>query len=285
MDSLANNPSGNIYGQPAQTGNGDVLELVNQLRDRDMRDFKDKSNFMSDLSLKQDKMRAMFNPDRLGLKDNQQPLPNQEMNTVLGQDPNAMTGYEKNKIGLEQQNLGLERQKIAQSGKLSQNALDIKQQQADLAQQKSDQIHAQKQSDMERKIAEADKKLEFAKQKLETDSADKEKSLQAHKDLAAAMEERHKLELAQKDAQFQRTSEQHQQTIDRLNKDLEQKKNTKTTTELNADGSKKTVTTERGDTGTVQVIGKDGKSYTIPKNKLNDMDADGTPHWKQQEEE
>ena len=287
MDNLAANPKGGsgIYGQPGPD-NTDVMGMVNQMKDREMMDFKNKANFMSDLSLKQDKMRALFNPDRLGLRDNLQPGQTMEggpPNVQIAQDPNQMTGYQKGELGVRQQGLNLESQKIGQTGKLGQEAINVKNQQLELNQQKSNQIHEQKLADMQRKTNEADAKIQQAQAALESKNNNSEQTLQAHKDLAAAVEERHKLEIAQKDAQFQKKSEEHQQTIKSMEAKLKQGANTKTTTETNPDGTKRTVTTQKGDAAdSVQVTGKDGKTYTIPKDKLNDMDADGTPHWKQQ---
>ncbi len=277
MDNLAANPRGSgIYGQVQPTSDQDVLGIVNQLKDRDMSDFKNKANFMADLSLKQDKMRALFDPSKLGGPSQGADIQGGQPNVVF-HDPNAMTGFEKNKINLEQQGLGLEKQKLAQNKSLGENAQAIKQQQADLAQQKSDQINAGKQADLQRKIEDADKKLEFARQKLEVDSGNKDKALQAHKDLAAAMEERHKLELENKQHQFDVTSAQHQQQIDRLNEQLKQSGETEQTTEISPDGTKKIVKTKKGGNDTVKVTGKDGKSYMIPKDKVDDWNKNHMP--------
>lgn len=286
MDSLAANPSGGsgIYGsnRTVQPNGQDALNLLFQLKDRENRDFRDKANFMSDLSLKQDRMRNLFDPE----KQNTPP-----MNTVIAKDPNQMTGYEKGELDIKKQGVGLEKQKLAQQGKQGQSALDIKQQTADLAQQKNDQINETKNADMQRKIADADKKLQLAQQALEQKGNNAEAALQAHKDLAAAMEERHKLEIAQKDAQFKTTSDQHQQTIDALNERLKQGKNSKTTTEINPEGTKKTVTTQKGNM--IQVSGpKTPKNpngiYTIPEDKEDDWNRnhkDQPDQIKQDEEE
>lgn len=63
MDSLAANPgssSSSIYGQPQSPSDNDTLKIVNQLRNRELDDFKNKANFMADLSLKQEKLRDIF---------------------------------------------------------------------------------------------------------------------------------------------------------------------------------------------------------------------------------
>ena len=274
MDRLSANPSStsSIYGMPDQQSDQSVLDIVNKLKDREMQDFRDKANFMSDLSLRQEqRMRNLYDPEKSNL--------NQKQNTVM---VNQMTPYEQGELGIKQQGLNLESQRIGQQGKLGQQALDIKSQQEQLNKQKSDQINAQKQADLERKINEANQKIELAQQALQQKSDNAAAQLEAHKALAAAVEERHKLELDMKQHQFDVTSEQHQKQIKLLEERLKQAGVTETTTEINPERTRETVTTKRGDkAGTVNVIGKDGNQYTIPRDKLNDMDADGTPHWKQ----
>ena len=276
MSNLAANPSGSgIYGQPNPMTDDNALGIVNQLKDREMKDFMAKANFMSDLSLKQDRMKRIYDvQDQL----QQQAMPQSgQPNIVMGKDPNAMTGYEKGELGVRQQGLNLESQRLAQTGKLGQEALDVKSAQEKLNQQKSDQANAAKQADMERKINEANQKIELAQQALQQKTANAEAQLQAHKDLAAAMEERHKLELAQKDAQFQKISDQHQQTIDALQERLKQQGRTKTTVEQG--GETRTTTTERGSAigapvknpdGTYTVTAPDGSKGIIPGDKLDD---------------
>src|SRR6266853_4468077 len=113
MDSLAANPnnqnpnnpnpnspntsSSNIYGQPPIQNQPDALSLVNKIKDRQMQDFKDKANFMQDLGVKQEairqgKLRTIYN---LNTDQGDQ---NQQQNTVMGRDPNEMTGYEKGEL-------------------------------------------------------------------------------------------------------------------------------------------------------------------------------------------
>src|ERR1700676_2100732 len=98
MANLAANPSGSVYGQPAPD-NQDAMSLVNNLKDREMRDFQNKATFMSDLSLKQDRQRALFNPEdptgQLGASaTNKQPQQNTQMGKTE-QDPNQMSAFQK----------------------------------------------------------------------------------------------------------------------------------------------------------------------------------------------
>ncbi len=291
MDNLAANPRGDssIYGNPGiqKPDTESALYLVNQLKDREMKDFKDKSNFMSDLSLRQEgRMRALYDP-------NNQPINQQTgkisgpggepQNTVMAQDPNQLTGYQKGELGVKQQELNLNSQRLAQTGKLGQEAIDIRGKQETLNQQKSDQINKNKQADMERKAEEFGKRFEAMQAELERKTKAGEDTLQLHKDIAANVKERHELEMEKmkhdmnlKDEQFNELKKRHEDLTN-------ERENSQTTTEINSDGTKRTTTTKKGDVAnTVSVIGKDGKTYNIPKNKLNDKDADGTPHWKQQ---
>ncbi len=280
MDNLAANPGGSVYGQPSEMSQ-DPLGLVNAIKDREKQDFQDKAHFMSNLSIQQDRLRRLYGldgspqaPASFGPGGEQ---PDQK-NTVMAQDPNQLTGYQKADIGIKQQGLGLDQQKIAQTGKLGEERLGIQSAQEKLNQQKSDQINATKQADMQRKIDESGAKIEQAKAALESKNTNAEAQLQAHKDMAAAVAERHKLEIARLQGNFDTTSAQHQQTIDRLNEELKQKGRTKTTVALDPSGTKKTTTTLKGSAAdTVQVTGKDGKSYTIPKDKLPEWQANHSP--------
>jgi len=295
VDNIAANAPGRsgIYGQPGQGQDLDVLGIVNKLKDRELQDFKDKSNFMSDLSVKQQgKLRTMYDPNNQPI-DQQTGLRHtpdgQQMGVQLGYDSKMMpqsapmNDYQKGELGIRQQGVNLESQKLAQTGKLGQESMDIKTRQEALNKEKSDQINATKQADMQRKITESEAKIEQAQAVLESKNTNAEAQLEAHKALATAVEERHKLEMTQKQGQFDKLNEQHQELIKQSEKKLKQGSRSQTTVEQG--GEKRTTTTTRGDAAdTVNVMGKDGKQYTIPKDKLNDMDADGTPHWKQQEE-
>lgn len=295
MSSLAASPgNSSIYGQPKQTSDDDVLGIVNQMKDREMQDFQKKAIFMADLSNKQERMRALFDPSGptggqgqpvVGGGGQQGPIGQAgQQNTVMAKDPNEMTGYEKGELGVRQQGLNLESQKMAQQGKLGQESMDIKQQQEKLNQQKSDQINAQKQADMQRKSDEADQKIALAQKALEDKNNNAETALKAHQDMAAAVEERHKLEMQKLQDRFDTTSKQHQLTIDNLTEQIKQKGRSKTTV-TDSTGASRTTTTEKGSAAdTVKVKGKDGQMYEIPKDKLDDKDADGTPHWIQQDQ-
>lgn len=280
MDSLAANPSGSsgIYnsgGGSSSPGMGDVLNIVNQLKDREMRDFQAKSNFMSDLSLRQEaRMRNLFNPE--GATQGGQNT--QGMNTVVAHDPNQITGFQRGELGVRQGELGVRQQQLAQTGKIGQERIDIQSAQQKLNQQKSDQINANKQADMQRKIDESNRKLELAQADLDRKTKAGEDTIQAHKDYQSAIEERHKLELAQKQHQFDVTSEQHGKQIKALEERVKQTGKTTTKTRVNAEGTERTTETRRGAASdTVQVTGRDGKTYEIPADKEDDWNANHAP--------
>ena len=289
MQSLASNPGGSVYGQPGQMGMGDEMQLVNNLKDREMRDFKNKAAFMADLSLKQERMRDMYDPAKMkaqmsltgytppGMQQGQA-----GMNVVMGHDPNQITGFQKAELGQREKELGVRQSQVAQQGRLGQEALDIKSKQEALNQQKSDQINTAKQAEHERKIAEANAKLEHAQNVLQQRTESAEAQLKAHKDLAAAVEERHKAEMAMREHQFNTTSEQHNRTIASLEEQVKQKGKTTTKTSVNPEGTTKTTETRRGSAAdTVQVTGKDGQTYEIPADKEEEWNATHAPEGEQ----
>ncbi|MBI3334362.1 hypothetical protein HYZ97_02655 [Candidatus Pacearchaeota archaeon] len=299
MENLAADPSGSgIYqsGQPA------VLSLVNRLKDREMMDFKDKANFMSNLSIQQERARRLFDPQRQFEHEyNLAPQrPQGPEGPLIGQegqqqqatrfagsvrDPNVMTAFERGQLGIRQSELGvrqrragLEEQRIAQTGKLGEERLRIQSAQERLNQQKSDQINANKQADLERKINESNQKLELAQADLDRKTKAGEDTLQAHKAYQAAIEARHKLELDQKEHQFNVTSEQHDRQIKALETRIRQAGRTTTKTKISPEGTEKVTETRRGAAAdTVQVTGKDGQTYEIPADKVDDWNANHAP--------
>ena len=249
MQSLSNNPGGSIAGQPGTPP--DPLDLVNKIKNREKQDFQDKANFMSDLSIKQDRLRKIYGLDG-SQQQQQQPQQQQDPgganalhNAMNRMDPSQAPGAaQKAELGIRQQQANTESQRVNQQGQMGQQAQDTRTKQEQLNQQKSDQIHQQKQAELQAKIDEAGGKLTQAQAALSAKNTNVEQQLQAHKDLAAAMEERHKLELAQKDHQFQQLSDQHQQVIDNLEKSKNAPKTTTTT--ANPDGTQKTVNVQSG---------------------------------------
>lgn len=282
MDRLASNPSSSsgIFGMPQQENDNDTLSLVNRLKDREFRDYQNKAAFDDERSLRQEsRMRMLFDPSKSMLPQGMDQNPVTQ--NILTPDQQIDAQHR-----MDQPKLDLAREEMGQKSRFGQQGLDIKAAQEKLNDTKNAQINEDRDSDRNRKIEEANNKIGLAQQALEDKNANFDDKLQANKDMSAAMEERHKLELENKQHEFNITSDAHKKHISELEAQakerLKQGANSETTTEVNPDGSKKTVTTKKGDAAAmIQVLGKDGKTYTIPKDKMDDKDADGTPHWKQ----
>ena len=259
MDRLSANPTGSgIYGQPKRQRNdtGEMLSIVKQLKDREMQDFQKKAQFMSDLSLQQDRSRRIF--------DTQQQQQNPQEMDVVFQDLNYISPTDKAELGIKQQGVDLESQRLSQSGKLGQEALDIKQSQHELNQQKSDQINALKQAELERATAESNRKLELTQAELDRKIKSGEDTLELRRELAAAMEERHKLEIAMKQQQLEISNQQRDTALKAEQDRNDQSRFSRSTTALNPEGTERTTTIQRGTPAKrVKVVGPNGKSGTI----------------------
>jgi hypothetical protein len=227
---------------------------------------------MADLSLKQERLRAMYDPTALHQQDAQNP---QQMQPQVSQikDLNAMSGYEKGELGVKQQGMNLEQQKLDQNKQLGQEAADTKSAQEKLNQQKSDQIHAQKIAELEAKQAESKNKLDLAHQALTDKNTNLQNQLDLHDTIAKNTKAYHDAEMAKKDLVFAQSQKAHQDLMDNMQKKLDAANKTITTT-LNPDGTSKTVKTTTGSAEkTVRVQGKDGTFGTIPADKLDDWNA------------
>jgi hypothetical protein len=273
MQSLASNPGGGIYGANQQQV--DPLSLVNQIKNRDLQDFKDKANFMSNLSLQQDRLKRIYDNQDM---QNRQGGPNVQ----VARDSNQMTGYEKGELGIKQQQNNIESQRLAQQGRLGEQAIGVRTAQEQLNQQKSDQIYQQKQNELQAKINDSNARTQAAQDKLQQAGENAAAKLDATKEYQAAVEERHKLEMDMKDSQFRAADANHKAQIKVLQDKLDQQANTSTTTEVNPEGTKRTTTTQRGsgqgsssnkNTPTVMGTGKNGKQYPVPVDKIDDWNA------------
>lgn len=273
-----------VYGQPSPTDNQDTLSLVNQLKDREMMDFKNKAEYMADLSIRQQqRMRSMFGPDSMGGQN----LANRttvDTGEAPGQpSPDSLSSSPLSKLNPQQRlDYGLKQQELGQKERFGQEALDVKSAQEKLNQQKSDQIHEQKVNELQQKHDKAISDLDLANRKLQANTTDHQAHIDFLKAKQDADEARHNLDSARRDKQLDETKRMDDAKIQDLQDKLKQAQHTSVKTKLDASDNEKTVETTRGDAAeTVDVLGKDGKPYTIPKDKLNDMDSDGTPHWKQ----
>lgn len=282
MDRLAENPSSGIFGMPKQESDNDALSIVRKLKKINMQDYQDKARFDQDNSLRGEmRMRELFNPALINQKPNQNPAPPQ---TVLSTEQEL-----QNVERLQKPQLEIARSELGQKSRFGQQALDIKDAQQKLNDTKNSQINEDRDLERSRKVDESTrkadevtKKLELAERTLTDRTATSEARLQAYKDRSDAMDERHKLELTQKDSHFQTTSEQNAEKIRILEEQLAQRGLSESTTEVNEDGSKKVVTTKRGSAAEeIEVVDtKTGATGIIPKNKLDDKRPDGSPRWK-----
>ena len=268
MGNLAANPSGSggIYGQPGQQTNGDTLSLVRQLKDREMQDFKDKASFMSDLSLKQDRMRSLFQPASLSTQDQQMQQgqgQSQQMNTVMAKDPNQMTGYEKGELGMKQQGMNLDSQRMNQQGKLGQEALDVKTQQQNLTQQKSEMQNTRLMADMQRKSEDANQRLQLAQQALNDRNTTAEARISLQKEAAVAAKAAFDANSQMKQTQFDATNKSHLDTIAQQQKTLDQNANQTQVKTDNAGNTITTKTTKGSAANTIRVKGPNGESGTV----------------------
>jgi hypothetical protein len=285
IDNLAASPAGGIYGQPGQQNNqNDVLGIVNQLKDREMRDFQNKANFMSDLSVKQDRLKQLFSPETAsGIPGSNAQTANGPvggpsmqqggMNVQMGkteQDPNQLNAAQRAEMSMKQQGMGLEQQKIAQAGKMGEERLGIQKSQEQLNAKKEGDIHENAQAKLQAKIEESNGKLEQAQAALEAKTASGDAALKEHQALKDAMTERHKLELAQgqakldqKDAEFKVLQGQHDELIKQRGHTTETKKD--------AQGNAITTDTTRGSAANmVNMKGRDGKTYPVPADKAEE---------------
>lgn len=282
MQSLSSNPSGTgVYGATPQQSDQDVLGIVNRIKDRDMMDFQEKANFMSDLTLRQNRLQKLYGGDSIdpatapiggSPQDSQgQPGVQQPQNTVLDKSQ-EITPYQQGQLGIDRAKLQQEQQKIGQS----EEATTIKSAQEKLNQQKSDQINANKQAQLEDNVRKEQDNVKIAQQKLEQAGNDFATRTAAMQDYQKAMEAYHNANMERLQGNFDITSKQHQQTIDDMQKKIDQMSKTTTKTAINPEGTEKTVTTQRGNEpppGRVWGIGKDGNQYPVPIDKIDDWNA------------
>lgn len=279
LAAAGSSPSGVANPLGSGTGNfGDILDVYNNIKDREMRDFQNKASFMADLSLKQDRLRKLYDTmdSTYGMgpqitdtqKTGTNPSGQPQQNVVLGQDPNALTGYQKADLSMKQNAQNIESQRVAQQGRIGQEQVDIKQQQEKLNQQKSDQIRDQKINELQQKRDAALQKANETDAKLKQQEGDFNKKLDAMKQHEANMKELHDAETKLKDAQHEDAQIKMKANIDALKQRLDQaSKQTKSTT---VGGETKTETITKGTQDKVQMYGPDGSVHMIPKDKVQD---------------
>lgn len=264
LDRLAANPSGSgIAGAvaPESYNQNNLINLVNTIKDRDMNDFKAKANFMSDLSMRQNRMNSIYDPGQTNSNIDH------PMNTVLGKDPNAISPTDQVEIGLKKQGLGLEQQKIAQTGKLGEEAVSVRTAQEKLNQQKSDQINDLKMNDLQRKSDEANSRLDLANKAL-TQKGDNATAMQQLSQARIdALQAQHDLDNHRRDAQAADTQKMHEAAMKNMQDKLDlagQPTTVKTDVTNDASGNPNSVTktTSKG-SSRIKVTGPNGESGTV----------------------
>jgi hypothetical protein len=293
MSSLAANPSGSagVYGQSSQSNPNDTLNLVNQIKNREMSDYKDKANFMADLSLKQDRLRRLYDPQQ---PQQMQPQQQQDQQGMLnrmdpssaGNNPNAL---QKAELGIKQQQANTESQRVNQQGQMGQQALDIRDKQEQLNTKKEGDIKDSAAAKLQAKIDESVGKLTQAQESLQAKiqqgldtTKDHEAAMKAAKEFHDASMASKQRELDDKESQFQELTRQHKELAS-------QRGNKTTTTSVNPEGTQRTVNTRSG--SAAQNVIKTNPDSTLhvsggPKTKDNpsgeyDIPPDKLDHWNQ----
>jgi hypothetical protein len=285
-DNLAANPSSGVYGGigPNNNAEGDVLDFVNKIKDRNMQDFKNRAVFMNTLQNQQANLRRVMSPEGQQSGTMGEPI-KPPMNVQQAPDPNQMMNENqvpfpiRAELANRDKQANVESQRIAQQGKFGQEALDIKSAQEKLNQQKSDQIDALKIRQENDKVANEQARAKAVQDAQDARNKNFSSTLQQHKDQMQQMKDKYDADREAADARHQANMD----AMDARTKILEEaaKQKGRTTQTTSVGGQTRTQTTEKGTAADrVQVIGKDGKAYMIPGDKVNDMDSDGTPHWK-----
>lgn len=260
--------------QSGNFGTDDIMTLLGHVRDRNLSDYEKKQQFNSDLSLRHNRLASMINPETGQEKS---PWASQQPNVIFKDNNPDITPLQKEELGQKGKELGLQTEELKTKTADTKAKQSLAEREFGLEQQKNKQIYETKQADMQRKIDEANHKLELAYTQLGDKNANQAAVLASHKAIQDAMEERHKLELANKDMQFNESKRLHDAQIAKMQSDAESKNAPSTrTTEVNAEGTKKTETTIKGGkTGKIKVVGPNGEKGTMDAAELKDY-----PNWK-----
>jgi len=256
LDELKKAQQGNssIYGAVAPDNDNhiaDILSARQSMQRDDLNTFKNKANFMSDLSLRQNRMKSIYDLEGasqppanglFGMNNGMTSNNGQPMNTVLREDPDHITPFQREGLSIRKDDNAIDRSRVEQQGRLGSERLSIQDAQQKLNQQKSDQIKLQKENELAAKIVDSEGRLAFAQKRLEqnaNDTAARMELIKAKQDADAA-----KFELVshQKDKQQEELNNYRAAQLAGKNRPIE----SETTTEVNPDGTKKTVKTRKG---------------------------------------
>lgn len=279
LDKLAANPSGSgIYNSsgPQNVDFGPTLSAINQLKDREMNDYKQKAQFNQELSLRQPRLQQIYAPpgSRIGNLNQGQP------DVVFGGEDKSgalPTPMQQEGINQNKQEMGLQEQKLAQQSKFGDQKIAQMQATHDLNKQKSDQIFQTKQADMQRKVDEANNKLGFAYDQLnqkgnnaDTLAAIKQAQIDSQKAQMELMNHHHTAQLEELKIQHAATNKHLQDQLDETKANNKAKLNAagQPTTEVKSqDASGAITTTKTKGSNTIRVIHPDGRHGVFPANQ------------------
>lgn len=239
----------------------DPMTIFHEIRNRNLND----AAAMQSMPIRQDRVRSTFDPEA-----------KPEMPVIYNP---GMTEFQKVQTDLE-------RQKIAQSERLGEGRLAISEaasrlgnERLELDQLKNKQIYETKILDMERKSNEAEARLKLAEQQLEGRRDDAASMLAFRQAREDALQARFDLEMLRKNADADERQRVNDARIDQIRKAMDDAGYSIVEDELSADGKKRTRIIRKGKeavsgggakpgANTVQMIGGDGKPYTVARENV-----------------
>lgn len=268
LDSVRRSSGSSVYNDNPMENDSDFfnreMSMDEELRRRDMNDFRQKNQFMSELSNRQPRMQQLFNPT----PSRDMKAPTEGMDVVF--KDNAITPFQKAGLDLKGEDTRIDRAKLGNdtrrvnlAEKMGEEKLDLEGKKHELNVEKNKNIFETKQADLQRKVDEAANKLDLADRQLALKKDDSAATVARHKAELDATNARHALEMHQKENALAEATRLHDAQIADAKKKTEQSAESETTTELNADGTKKTVKTQKGAKKRISVIGPNGQKGTI----------------------
>jgi hypothetical protein len=239
FDRLQSNPGGSsIYGNPgpADLDYTTPLSVDQRLRERDMNDYMKKANFMSDLSLRQNRLRQVYGGENQN--------PSAGMNTVF--KDNSIPPLQMAKLKDEQTKTGIAGRKADTAAALGEEKINLGQEKQDLDTKKNQNIYDTKQADLQRKHDEAQAKLGLAEKALQNKQNDAKTLSDYHDAQMKAAAARHDLEMSQKDKQHQASLDEMKRLHDAQIANMKGNQNVTTEEDTNAEGTKRTKKTTKG---------------------------------------
>ena len=258
---IAPNPQFMLGGSGGDGGIGSMLSsitpFINNMRNRNLDDLRSQlqiTNQYEGPNIRDPRMRNMMDP-------------NGAQNVILN---SGMTDFQKASLSLDRDKLNsgnsIDKEKLALAKSTGEDKLALQKGALELNELKNDQIYQTKIKDMERKAEEANAKLELAQQQLQGRENNTTATMAYRQAQLEAVNARHELDLAQRDAALEESKRLHDAQIADMKARLDAAGNTTQTTEVNDEGTKKTVTTKKGssdNTARVSVIGPNNQKGTV----------------------